>query len=489
MSSYPIVEERPLGEAPHGGPWGLGPRKRAAADIPQASAHQILVFKANGIFVVDNRRSRRDDEHVRGATSVTVIDVRVNAPVLAQLRIPAAGGAEFTVQVTFWCTVRKPEDVAAAGVQNLEDQLVQYVKQHQPLFHVGEELELDEVSQARVHVDAAIRAYATHRPPDFPGLDVLVGSVEVLTPDEYKAFEQTRRDKQREAQLSSEEQRRQAALEQESADLKQVMAAKQQTFEQQLAAQAAANKQLLDQMQQQYEDVITKMRMQTTHDVQASQARHEQTLETESHNHQLGLQDATIGHAIDSAARIGNAIGAEQSDMLNLIAIATGERTADEVATRKAAERELQRQAADEREEREALRQREDEREQRVLAREEKLWRREDDHLAADRDLKFKVAVLEAYAEAYGDSVGRGVFDRQGAEQALDKIVGVLKGATATGIAPQEGAEAVGPGSDAAGDQLPTADRVLKGDVVTESYDTSPRVGAPAAEPLMEEDL
>jgi hypothetical protein len=393
------------------------------------------------------------------------------------------------VQVTFWCTVRKPEDVAAAGVQNLEDQLVQYLKQHQPLFHVGQELELDDVSQVRMHVDAAIRAYATHRPPDFLGLDVLVGSVEVLTPDEYRAFEHTRRDKQREAQLSSEEQRRQAALRLEGADLKQAMAAKQQTFDQQLAAQASANKQLLDQMQQQYEDVITKMRMQTTHDVQASHARHEQTLESETHQHQLSMQDASISHAIDSANQIGTAIGADQSDMLHLLAIATGERTADEVATRQAAERELQRQAKDQREEREALRRREDEREQRGLDREETLWRREDDRLAADRDLRFKSAVLEAYAQAYGDSVGRGVFDRQGAEQALSKIVGVLKDEAALGLAPQESAGAVGPGNDAAGDELPAAGRVLQGDLVSESDGTPPRVGSAPVDSLMEEDL
>jgi hypothetical protein len=483
MSNYPIIEQRSLAKAERGKPWGIGPRTRAASDLPLPNAHEAVVYKSGGRYVIDDGNSRLDDDHVRNATNITVVDMRVNAPVLAQLPIPAAGGAEFTVQVTFWCTVRKPDVVADAGLHDLTASLVLYLKQHQPLNHVGERAELDDVNQVRGDVNAAIRAYATHRPPDFPGLEVAVGSVEVLTPAEFAEFEHERRGRQRQGQLSSEEERQKHSLDAEKAELKQIRDSAQQRFDQQLAAQQASNQQVLDEMRQQYEDTLARMRQRTANDLQSTQVRHEQVIEAESLDHQQRMRSAAIDSAIDGATRLAGAIGAGQSEMHGLIATAAGEITMTEASSRLATDREHLRQVAAE----DSLRQRTWERED---AREAAAWKRDDerqvrawdrsdkrlqwaaDHEDADRQFKFKIAELQAQADVISAGIARGLFDHQTFDKVMSAVSGLvreLESASKDGKGLADRADTV-----ADDEPSPAADRMVKGDVLT---DTAPAEG------------
>jgi hypothetical protein len=90
MADYPIINQRSLPKAERG---RFGFRSRSADDIPLPSPHESVVYKSGGVYVIDDGRSRLDDDHVRNATNFSVVDMRLNAPILAGLQIPAAGGA------------------------------------------------------------------------------------------------------------------------------------------------------------------------------------------------------------------------------------------------------------------------------------------------------------------------------------------------------------------------------------------------------------
>lgn len=205
--TYPVTDQRSLREAPRRGPWSMGRPRRDADELPLPGAHETLVYKFGGRYVVDDGLSRLDDDHVAQATNVSVVDMRAEAPVTVHTAIPAAGGGEFSVQVTFLCTVRKPEEVVEAGMRDMTGPLSHCLTRHQRLFHLGEDSEFEDVNLVRRDVTAEVKAYVKMRPPRFRGIDVTLGSVQVLTPDELAKFGHTRRAKRQESLLASEDQR------------------------------------------------------------------------------------------------------------------------------------------------------------------------------------------------------------------------------------------------------------------------------------------
>lgn len=486
MSNYPIIEQRSLPKAQRGAPWGIGPRSRTARDIPLPNAHEAVVYKSSGGYVIDDGRSRLDDDHVRNATNITVVDMRVKAPVLAQLTIPAGGGAEFTVQVTFQCTVRRPEVVVEAGLHDLEGSLTQYLKQHQPLYHIGERAELSDVNEVRRDVNAAVRAYVALRPPDYRGMDVEVGSVEVLTPEDYADFEQQRLKNRREGQLTSEEQRQKHLLEQENEQLLHLRNAERQQFGQQLSAQASVNKQALDEMQQRYEDTLARMRQQTSHDIQSKQVRHDQTIEADSLHHQYQLRSDAIDGAIDGAQRLAAAIGADRSELSGLIPTAAGELSMTEAHDRLSADREHRRQvAADEQLRRETWK-RDDERQTRAWDRSDKRLQWESEREDADRQFKVKLAELQAQADVVSAGIARGLLDHQ----TFDKVMGALSGMVRQLQSASDDGEAAAEIADGTDHDGPRAsDRTVKGDVVPNAFDVGRREAEPADGDFREEEL
>ena len=58
------------------------------------------MYKSGGTYVVDDGRSRTVDAHIVNATSISLVDMREDAPVTAHVAIPSASAAEFTVHVT-----------------------------------------------------------------------------------------------------------------------------------------------------------------------------------------------------------------------------------------------------------------------------------------------------------------------------------------------------------------------------------------------------
>jgi hypothetical protein len=131
MANYPIISQRNLPKASRRGPMKLVPPRRDASELPLPNAHEAVVYKAAGSYIVDDGRSRTTDGHVVNATNITVVDMREDAPITAQATIPSAGAAEFTVRVTFLCTVKKPEEVVEAGLHDLTTRLTNHLTQDQ----------------------------------------------------------------------------------------------------------------------------------------------------------------------------------------------------------------------------------------------------------------------------------------------------------------------------------------------------------------------
>jgi len=544
MTNYPIIDQRSLPKAQRGGPWGLGPRTRPVGDIPLPNAHEVVVYKSGGVYVIDDGRSRLDDDHVRNATNISVVDMRVGAPVKVHVSIPSRGGAEFNIQVTFLCTVRKADEVVDSGLQDMEEPLTHYLEQHQPLFHAGEDLEFDDINTVRLAVEAEIRAYSNVRPPRFRGIDVAVGSVKVLTPEEYAEFERERRERRRKGVLSAEEERQSHELTQERQQLQQVRDRERQRFDHELHAQVELNNQQLAEIRRQhdeqmelqkhkYEQLMAEMRQQMDHTLAQRQLTHDHEVQrtTLEHDQQIGaaslehgqrmqaatieheqrIRSAAIGHAIDGASRLGTAIGAEDSEIPRLLAAAAGEVTMSETAEQLSADRVRSRDSAAGEAVREKTWAREDTMQQKAWAREdtmqEKAWAREDtrDRLLAERkdaELKytFKLHELQAQMEILKAGISRGLADHQ----TIDKIMGVITGAVkelqGASITDQSGAAATpaagsergqaASASAAASDQQPRVDgTVIDAEIVSEDEDLRGHVSSREDSAIREEDI
>ena len=115
--NYPIIKSGSLEPSPRRGLLGLGRRYRDGSEVPKADAHHVLVYRVNGDYLVDRGRLRLDDEQVLNATFVSVVDMRLGAPVVVEIPVPSRDASQFTMRVTFGCTVKDPLAVVRNGIE------------------------------------------------------------------------------------------------------------------------------------------------------------------------------------------------------------------------------------------------------------------------------------------------------------------------------------------------------------------------------------
>ena len=409
MTDYPIISQRTLPKASRRGPRGIMPARRDASELPLPNAHEAVVYKSGGTYIVDDGRTRTSDSHVVNATNITVVDMREDAPVAVETSIASAGELEFIVRATFLCTVRKPEEVVNAGLRDITTSLTHYLIQHQPLFHLGEDYHLSEISVVRRNVTAEVRAFFSVRPPQFRGLDVKLGNILVLTPDE---LHKTQREREMETLLMSEQQQMQHQLAKERADLDEIRRRNDEVFE----LERRRHGQNLEQMQQQ----MTHMQEQFQRQLARQQLEHEQA-----------LRESTFQHAAGEAKLLKEALGADDTHMATIFAGASGARSVAETADALNEENERRR----ERDEDNALR-------RETWVREDKRYDREIDRENARLRYDVEVARLKAQAEVIATGIDRGLADHRDIEHITSVLNGVVKsleGATA-GPAQQEDA-------------------------------------------------
>jgi hypothetical protein len=394
MTDYPIIEQRSLARASRRGPMGLVPPRRDASELPLPNPHEVVVYKSAGRYVVDDGRSRAGDDHVVSATSITVVDMREDAPVTVQATIPSAGAAEFTVQVTFLCTVKKPEEVVEAGLEDITASLTHYLIRHQPLFQLGEDYHLDQVTVVRRNVTSEVKAYFSVRPARFRGLDVKLGNIQVMTPDELRTKQ---RERELEELLTSGQQRMEHDLAQQKADFDEARRQNEERFE----LERRRHQQGVAQMQQK----LTQMQEQFQQQLQQQKLEHDQMIRT-----------ASFEHAAGESARLKDVLKADDSEMTTIFTGALGERSIAETADSLNADRERRHeQEADD-----ALRKQEwaqeGERYQRQLTRE-----------SARMEYELEVERLKMQAEVVAAAVNRGLADHQNIEYLMGELRSVTK--------------------------------------------------------------
>ncbi|MEU0008997.1 hypothetical protein ABZ079_33220 [Streptomyces sp. NPDC006314] len=211
---YPLVEQREYGRPEKRG--GIL-RKRAMRDddeLPRLAAHQVRVFRVGDEYVEDQGQLSADDPVVVEASSVTVVDRRVEVPVLVETRIPSAEAGEFTVRAWFYCTVTDPCAVVRDGVTDVEALLLAHLREVPGLTEDGGDLLFVDSAAVRARIDARLTAYHEMRPATVSGLRTRHGLIEVLTPAEMSAIveEMARDRRERERDRHREELEQQAAL-------------------------------------------------------------------------------------------------------------------------------------------------------------------------------------------------------------------------------------------------------------------------------------
>lgn len=402
MANYPIIEQRSLPKAGRRGPLGLAPPRREASQLPLPNAHEVVVYKTAGTYIVDDGRSRPGDDHVINATNISVVDMREDAPVTVEATIPSAGAAEFAVQVTFLCTVKKPVEVVEAGLRDVTTSLTHYLIRHQPLFRLGEDYHLDQVTAVRHNVASEVKAYFSGRPARLRGLEVKLGNIQVMTPDELRSKQRAR---ELESLLTSERQEMEHRLARQKAELEEERRQNDEAFE----LERRRHAQDLAQMQQK----LTRMEEDFQQQLQKQKLAHDQLIRTSS-----------FQHAADEAARLRGALGADDWEMTTVFAGAMGERSISETADSLNADRERRREQEAEDSRRRAE------------------WAREDarEHTRMEYDLE--VERLKTQAEVVVAAVKRGLADHQNIEYLMGELRSVARQLErASASAPQQETE------------------------------------------------
>jgi hypothetical protein len=176
---YPIVAQYELDDPERRGPLGLVKRRK---DIPKIKPHEVLVWRVGGRYIVDRRELRAHDDTVLRASSVSVVSVRPDTEVGVSFTIDSQDAAEFTVKVTFICSVLDPVVVVRDGQVNAADALIAYLRGYQDLFNLGLEHPIREINKLRTEMAIQVRSFMTLRPPKIPGMAITSATVQIQTP-------------------------------------------------------------------------------------------------------------------------------------------------------------------------------------------------------------------------------------------------------------------------------------------------------------------
>ncbi|MFE2281409.1 hypothetical protein ACFXAE_30080 [Streptomyces sp. NPDC059454] len=182
--NYPLVEQREYRRPEKRVGWLNKRSVRDEDELPLIAAHQVRVFRVGEDYVEDPGHLRPDDPLVTGASSVTVVDRRVEVPAVVETRIPSAEAGDFTVRTTFYCTVTDACAVVRDGVTDIEALLLGHLREVPGLTEDGSDLPIVDSDAVRERIDARLTAYHEMRPATLSGLRVRHGLVEVLTPAE-----------------------------------------------------------------------------------------------------------------------------------------------------------------------------------------------------------------------------------------------------------------------------------------------------------------
>jgi hypothetical protein len=180
---YPIVKSTSLSRAQRSGLLGLRKPSRPPSEMVQPpEGHHVLVYRVDGEYVLDDASLDSRNDVVVRATHVSVVDTQRNAPIVVQLSIPAKQSQSFAIKVTFGCTVVDPLIVVRQGLKDPEQLLTSYLLSYHNVMQMGLDFTIEQINEVRHAVHDELTAYQTVNPPLIDGLEIVMSSVEVLTP-------------------------------------------------------------------------------------------------------------------------------------------------------------------------------------------------------------------------------------------------------------------------------------------------------------------
>lgn len=180
--TYPVISQIPLD--PIAKPRFLSKPRRAISSLPHQLPHQRLVFEYDGSFVLGDRRLHGDEPHVLHGVSVSVVDMAKDHPVTIHVLINSSGAHDFTVAVQFRCTVDEPIEVVRAGLIDVTEHLVTYIRAYHKLFELGRSHGPHQAHELWTIVHAQVKAYTTLVPCVLPGMSAEFAGLDVYAPDE-----------------------------------------------------------------------------------------------------------------------------------------------------------------------------------------------------------------------------------------------------------------------------------------------------------------
>ncbi|MFJ9380129.1 hypothetical protein [Streptomyces sp. NPDC101455] len=323
---YPLVEQREYGRA--GRRTGLLSRRMTRTDdeLPRLAAHHVRVFRVGVEYVEDHGQLRPDDPTVVDAGSVTVVDRRVEVPVVVETRIPSAEVGDFTVRTTFYCTVTDPCMVVRDGVTDVEALLLGHLRSVPGLVEDGSDRPIVESLAVRDRIDARLTAYHEMRPTTLSGLRARHGIVEVLTPRELADALAKEDDDRRKLEWTRDREER----EQEAALRRALLETELEIKREELRNTTALHKE------------------RNRQEEERQRSRFEHDTDAERQEHDLFQQGRRNGFTRAELAEDFQLIGADPS-AADFQAWRTGDITADELAQRLDRRRQADREAAVER--------------------------------------------------------------------------------------------------------------------------------------------
>ena len=182
-SRYPIVDSISLSRPQRSGPLGLRKPSRSPAEMVRPlEGHHVLVYRVDGEYVLDDASLDTRHDTVIQATHVSVVDTQRNAPIVVTLDIPAKQSQSFAVKVTFGCTVVDPLLVVRQGLKDPQQLLTSYLLSYYNVMQMGLDFTIEQINEVRHSVHDELTAYQTVNPPLIDGLEIVMSSVEVVTP-------------------------------------------------------------------------------------------------------------------------------------------------------------------------------------------------------------------------------------------------------------------------------------------------------------------
>jgi hypothetical protein len=180
---YPIVDSVSLSRSQRSGLLGMRKPSRSPAEMVRpGEGHHVLVYRVDGEYVLDDASLDSRHDTVVRASHVTVVDTQRNAPIIVQLSIPARQSQSFEVRVTFGCTVVDPLVVVRQGLKDPQQLLTSYLLSYYNVMQMGLDYTVEQINEVRHSVHDELTAYQTVSPPLIDGLEIVMASVEVVTP-------------------------------------------------------------------------------------------------------------------------------------------------------------------------------------------------------------------------------------------------------------------------------------------------------------------